>query len=108
MSQVQCFRCGQYGHIKKDCPRSYAVQPVQTSEQTLAVAAPDTRATRDLVTGIISICGHSMHTLIDSGSTVSFISGGMVDTLGLRPIRADRHLVLSTAAGDRVYPNLVC
>ena len=32
----------------------------------------------------------------------------MVDTLGLRPIRAERHLVLSTATRDRIYPNLVC
>ena len=29
-----------------------------------------------------------------------FISGDMVDVLGLRPIRAERHLVLSTTARD--------
>ena len=32
----------------------------------------------------------------------------MVDLLGLHAVRASRHLVLSTAAGDRLYPNLVC
>ena len=72
------------------------------------MAVPDGRATRDLITGIILICGRSMHTLIDSGSTISFISGRMVDTLGLHTVRAARPLVLSTAAGDRLYPNLVC
>ncbi|KAK9095945.1 hypothetical protein Sjap_021442 [Stephania japonica] len=49
-----------------------------------------------------------MHTMFDSGSTVSFISGRMVDELGLRPIRLERPMVLSTAAGDKIYPNLVC
>ena len=95
------------GHFSRDCTVTYAVQTVQATDQVHAIIALDSRGTRDLVIGILLICGYSMHTLIDSGSTVSFISGGMVDMLGLRPIRVKRHLVLSTAIGDRIYPNLI-
>ncbi|KAK9149030.1 hypothetical protein Scep_007787 [Stephania cephalantha] len=49
-----------------------------------------------------------MHAMFDSGSTISFISGRMVDELGLKPTRLERPLILSTAAGDKIYPNLLC
>ncbi|KAK9104269.1 hypothetical protein Scep_021113 [Stephania cephalantha] len=54
---------------------------------------------------MVSICGHQAYVLFDSGSTVSFISGRMVSMLGLKSVSVGVHLLLSTAAGDRVYPN---
>ncbi|KAK9119024.1 hypothetical protein Scep_017117 [Stephania cephalantha] len=49
-----------------------------------------------------------MHVMIDSGSTLSFIVGRMVGELGLASQTLDTHLVLSTAAGDKIYPNRIC
>ncbi|KAK9100763.1 hypothetical protein Scep_024193 [Stephania cephalantha] len=81
--------------------------PPQRREVVHTIAQPDTDATRKLIEGMVSICGYRAYVLFDSGSTVSFISGRMVSMLGLKPISVEVHLILSTAAGDRVYPNFL-
>ena len=105
-----CYSCGQPGHSYKRCPLrpassvGSAVQPAQVN----VVAEADPEATRRLVEGMISICGRDLHTLIDAGSTLSFISGSKVDELKLIPVRSTTALILSTVASEKLYPNLIC
>ena len=109
--QPICYTCGQSGHVMKYCPMNTASSvgsAAPPTHQTHAVAEADPEATRRLLEGMLFICGKFMHTLIDPGSTLSFISGSLVDELGLRPTRLEQPLVLITVAKERFYPNLVC
>ncbi|KAK9085283.1 hypothetical protein Sjap_025694 [Stephania japonica] len=85
-----------------------ARERVHVAATAPTVVQPDRDATRQLVEGMLSICDVSMHVLFDSGSTLSFISGRRVGQLGLSVKTLDPHLVLRTAAGDKIYPNRIC
>ncbi|KAK9134769.1 hypothetical protein Syun_014099 [Stephania yunnanensis] len=106
----RCHRCGQKGHLRADCrtPLSTRQTSDQARERTHALAQPDGGATRQLIEGTLLIFGRHMHAMFDSGSTLSFLAGRIVGLLGLATQTIEPHLVLSTAAGDKIYPNRIC
>ncbi|KAK9083378.1 hypothetical protein Scep_029849 [Stephania cephalantha] len=107
-SQRGCWECGQLGHFISECPRLGRGQPQQSREWVHVVVVPDPTAKCNLIEGTVYICSIFMHGIFDSGSTVSFISGRIVDELGLKPTILERPSILSTAAGDKIYLNLLC
>jgi len=88
-NEPNCFRCGQFGHFKRNCPldalggsqppgnnfpprrpaqaRVYTLTPVEVDEE-------EERGVNDVVTGTIFLFGILACTLFDSGATHSFIS----------------------------------
>ncbi|XP_028118393.1 uncharacterized protein LOC114315959 [Camellia sinensis] len=87
-----CYRCGQVGHLVKDYPKFTnsamgTPKPAQKSGTVIkekkeqkcqgkafALVPRNPDATKNVMSGTLSLCGHSTHILIDSGSTHSFVS----------------------------------
>ncbi|XP_028053098.1 uncharacterized protein LOC114257526 [Camellia sinensis] len=111
-----CYHCKKFGHIAKDCtqPRqsgnrgatssirststtkpvaaSTATRNDQRQERVFALIPGDTQNTEAVVSGTISICGKLVYTLIDFGSTHSFISMAFAETLN-RPMETLNYIL---------------
>ncbi|KAK9084494.1 hypothetical protein Scep_030965 [Stephania cephalantha] len=75
----RCHRCGQRGHLRADCQTPPS--PRRASDQA-----------RDRAHALVQP---------DSGVTRQLIEGLFTQTL-------EPHVVLSTATGDKIYPNRIC
>ncbi|KAK9136133.1 hypothetical protein Syun_015463 [Stephania yunnanensis] len=106
----RCHRCGQRGHLRADCrtPLSPRRASDQARDRAHALAQPDSGATGQLIEGTLLIFGRRMHAMFDSGSTLSFLARRIVGLLGLVTQTLEPHLILSTAAEDKIYPNRIC
>ncbi|XP_077249182.1 uncharacterized protein LOC143888629 [Tasmannia lanceolata] len=68
----------------------------------------DVEASNAMIEGQLLVNDISAHILIDSGSTLSFISPAFVEELDLTPIPLLHHLKVVTPIGDIVATDLVC
>lgn len=99
-----CFRCGQQGHMMKDCPKGATgsgtpATSTGDSNQTVvprtdtgrrqarafALVPGDPQNVEAVVSGTLLIDGHLAFVLIDSGSTYSYVSVDFAKTLA-RPL----------------------
>ena len=90
-----CYRCWQLGHLRRDCkaPLPSAVQSSRgTSARVFTVAQGEAEASPSAVTGQLLFHAVPLYALIDSGAIHSFITHGMIERLGLKPIRVSHPL----------------
>nr|GFC81538.1 hypothetical protein [Tanacetum cinerariifolium] len=76
-----CFKCGQASHLQKDCKKNTTVstsgqadKKPGASGRVFAITEGHAANTLGTITGTLSIYGHAMFVLFDTGATHSVIS----------------------------------
>nr|GFC44648.1 hypothetical protein [Tanacetum cinerariifolium] len=76
-----CFKCGQTGHLQKDCKKNTAAstsgqadEKPGASGRVSAITEDHATKTSGIITGTIFIYGHAVFVLFDTGATHSVIS----------------------------------
>nr|GFA76484.1 putative reverse transcriptase domain-containing protein [Tanacetum cinerariifolium] len=114
-----CFKCGQTGHLQKDCNKNTAAstsgqadkKPV-ASGRVFAITEDHATKTSGTITGILFIYRHVVFVLFDTGATHSVISSVFASCVTTTPTLLDHVLCISTPMKDsvritHVYRNLL-
>ncbi|XP_031286362.1 uncharacterized protein LOC116145055 [Pistacia vera] len=100
-----CFRCRQPGHMMKDCkapPTPTAQTSRGTNAQVFTVAQSEAEASPLVVTGQLLFHSVSLYALVDSRAPHSFITHGIIERLGLKPITVEQPIKIELPDGDSV------
>lgn len=119
--RYRCFSCGQIGHIQTNYPSRIdfgankvpismssapapkgATSSTDTSQNYLyaLITHQDFEVTHDVLTGILKLFSHDMHYLLDSGSTLSYVTLFVVVYLGFGPKWILDPFFISTSMGN--------
>ena len=79
----RCFKCGDPGHLKRDCPRRGQVASVE-EDVVMTVAPVQSRKPDRLPMVTVSINGRPVRMLVDTGSPVSILTADCLPGLKLR------------------------
>ncbi|XP_028771735.1 uncharacterized protein LOC114728955 [Neltuma alba] len=106
-----CFTCGKVGHISRYCTANKQSAPETQSTipgRVFALTQEEAGASPNLIRGIISLQGHSIHALFDSGATHSFIAFECAKRLNLHVYDLPFDMNVSTPAGSSVKTSNAC
>nr|GFB35817.1 hypothetical protein [Tanacetum cinerariifolium] len=104
-----CFKCGQTGHMQKDCKEDTTASTSGLADKKLGVsgcvfAITEDHATKTsgTITGTLFIYGHAVFVLFDTGATHSVISSIIASLVTTTPTLLDHVLCISTPMQDFV------
>nr|GFC11643.1 putative reverse transcriptase domain-containing protein [Tanacetum cinerariifolium] len=104
-----CFKCGQTGHLQKDCKKNTATSTSGQADKKLGAsgrvfAITEDHATKTLgtITGTLFIYGYAVFVLFDTGATHSVISSVFASCVTTTPTLLDLVLCISTPMKDSV------
>nr|GFC90789.1 hypothetical protein [Tanacetum cinerariifolium] len=113
-----CFKCGQAGHLQKDCKKDttastsgQADKKPGVSGRVFAITEGHAAKTSGTITGTLFIYGHAVFVLFDTGATHSVISSIFASRVTTTPTLLENVLCISTPMQDsvritHVYRNL--
>ncbi|XP_058733188.1 uncharacterized protein LOC131604787 [Vicia villosa] len=78
---VTCFKCGEPGHVIKNCPRKKA--PKKTAGRVYTLDARKAKGNNNLIASTCYVNNQPLCVLVDCGATHSFISTECVCRVGL-------------------------
>nr|GFA23828.1 putative reverse transcriptase domain-containing protein [Tanacetum cinerariifolium] len=113
-----CFKCGQAGHLQKDCKKNTTASTSGQADKKLgalgrvfAITEGHAANTSGTITGTLFIYGHAVFMLFDTGATHSVISSIFASRVTTTPTLLDHVLCIFTPMQDsvritHVYRNL--
>jgi Retroviral aspartyl protease/RNase H-like domain found in reverse transcriptase/Reverse transcriptase (RNA-dependent DNA polymerase)/Integrase zinc binding domain/Retrotransposon gag protein/Zinc knuckle len=115
----KCTKCNKMGHLNRFCttnprPQAAAVNQVAVVNprppargRAFVVTAQQAQANNDVITGALLIDNCEAQTLLDTGSTHSFISPACARRLNVKPDKLDTTLIVETPLGGEVTTSIV-
>ncbi|KAK9044451.1 hypothetical protein V6N11_058351 [Hibiscus sabdariffa] len=110
-----CYLCGEADHYIKDCPRNPNKVPARTlTNESRApgrayhIKGRDDEESPDVIAGTIKVNSSPAYSLIDSGSTLSFVCSSKLSELRLEPEYATTSLLVSNPLGKTIPIKSVC
>nr|GFA06103.1 putative reverse transcriptase domain-containing protein [Tanacetum cinerariifolium] len=104
-----CFKCGQTGHLQKDCKKNTAESTSGQADKkpgalgrVFAITEDHATKTSGTITGTLFIYGHAVFVLFDTGATHSVISSVFASRVTTTPTLLDHVLCISTPMKDSV------
>nr|GFB88773.1 hypothetical protein [Tanacetum cinerariifolium] len=104
-----CFKCGQTGHLQKDCQKNTAAstsgqadKKPGASGRVFAITEDHATKTLGTITGTLFIYGHAVFVLFDTGATHYVISSVFASCVTTTPTLLDHVLCISTPMKDSV------
>ncbi|KAD2805507.1 hypothetical protein E3N88_38884 [Mikania micrantha] len=103
-----CFRCGQTGHMIRDCPQPDKKNNVGTSTslnnrgRVFSLTATDAASAPGTVSGTIRIGDRDICVLFDTCATHSIVSHMFTKYLRIAPSLLDHTLCISTHTGESI------
>nr|GFC02870.1 hypothetical protein [Tanacetum cinerariifolium] len=98
-----CFKCGQTGHLQKDCKKNTTTSTSGQADKKLgalgrvfAITEDPATKTSGTITGTLFIYGHAVFMLFDTGATHSVISSVFASCVTTTPTLLDHVLCIST------------
>nr|GFC76068.1 hypothetical protein [Tanacetum cinerariifolium] len=105
-----CFKCGQIGHLQKDCKKNTATSTSGQADKKpgasgCVFAITEDHATKTLgtITGTLFIYGHAVFVLFDTGATHFVISSVFASCVTTTPTLLDHVLCISTPMKDSIH-----
>ncbi|GJX83939.1 putative reverse transcriptase domain-containing protein [Tanacetum coccineum] len=102
-----CFKCGQAGHLQRDCKKNtgasssgHADKKPDASGRVFALTQDQAANTSGTITGALFIFGRAVFVLFDTGATHSVISTKFASCFTMTPILLDHVLCISTPMKD--------
>ncbi|OVA03840.1 hypothetical protein BVC80_7217g2 [Macleaya cordata] len=106
--RVQCWDCGERGHVKRNFPRGNRQQAGGVTQgRMFDISQDNAQVSDDVIEGRILLYDVWVHVLIDSGSTLSIVATRLVNTLNLPVSTSGRFLELATPIGKCSVPHKV-
>ncbi|GKF32680.1 putative reverse transcriptase domain-containing protein, partial [Tanacetum coccineum] len=105
---LTCFRCGEHGHFKNQCPQNNGQQQQGGARRKVYVLGDkNTQQDPNVVTSTLLLNNHYAKKLFNSGANKSFVSTTFASLLNVTPTTLDTAFTIELANGNLVNTNTV-
>nr|GEZ57705.1 hypothetical protein [Tanacetum cinerariifolium] len=104
---MTCYRCGEKGHIKTNCPARNNPGRGEARGQAYALNDGDQNLGPNVVTGMFLLNNHYARVLFDSGSDKSFMNVNFSHLIDIEPVKVDHSYEVELVDGMVVSTNTI-